>query len=83
MKSLTRFSSSLVAFLNAYGYLRFGQEGFERKSDRFSIPNKLAQMLRQPFGQTFEDGCEIAGVVAGDTREDIPARISGFSARAA
>jgi len=63
VKSLTRFSSSLVAFLNAYGYLRFGQEGFERESDRFSIPTKLAQMLRHPFVQTFEDDCEIVSVL--------------------
>jgi len=54
---------AVEAFLNAYSYLRIGEEGFERKSDRFSIPNKLAQMLRQPFVQTFEDDCEIVGVV--------------------
>ena len=54
---------AVEAFLNAFSYLRIGEEGFERrKSDRFSIPNKLAQMLRQPFVQTFEDDCEIVGV---------------------
>src|SRR5262245_36215915 len=45
---------AVEAFLNSYGDLRFGQEWFEPKSDRFSIPNKLAQMLRQTSVQTFE-----------------------------
>ena len=54
---------AVEAFLNAYGYVRFGQEEeFEPKSDRFSIP-QLAQMVCEPSVQTFQNDCESADVV--------------------
>jgi hypothetical protein len=53
---------AVEASLNEYGYLRFGEETFDKKFGRLPIAKKLVRMLREVLGG-FDEAHEIIAVV--------------------